>query len=291
MHVYIYFIFFTILHGWYGYGHNKNQETMLHRQCWSVWKHWKIFCRIFFWLMNQNHGHFAYCSSGFPKLQMDVRIKITRDSNIRWFFRFEAFKELNTFAQVVIFQNPNNFQKKNVATWVCFQAMTQTDESLIEIASHAAMENSSYRCLSVRRRNVWKTSWLIESHTLLETNMSTPKMVEKMTLLLHGLFKTKMKKSWCSLLLAAGWAEGKLLRKLVFSIGSPLLSESFESTKSIEIWWIRHVFSCFVMKKAPRDVFFICDFFGMLDFRVVDSQICGFFSPGGDMMRYFHESL
>ena len=40
------------------------------------------------------------------------------------------------------------------------------------------------------------------------------------------------------------------------------------------------------MKKAPRDVFFICDFFGMLDFRVVDSQICGFFSPGGDIWRY-----
>ena len=89
---------------------NNAPHTML-----ECLKHWKIFCRkTLFWLMNQNHGHFAYCSSAFPKLQMDGRIKITRDSKIRWFFRFEAFKELNTFAQVVIFQNPSIFQNK---TW------------------------------------------------------------------------------------------------------------------------------------------------------------------------------
>lgn len=109
--IYIYIFYYTTWMVWVWAQQkpgNNAPQTML--ECLKTLK--DFLPKDFFWLMNQNHGHLAYCSSGFPKLQMDVRIKITRDSKIRGFFRFEAFKELNTFAQVVIFQNPNNFQKK-----------------------------------------------------------------------------------------------------------------------------------------------------------------------------------
>ena len=53
--------------------------TKTRKQCSTdnvgVFENIERFSANFFWLMNQNHGHLAYCSSGFPKLQMDVRIK------------------------------------------------------------------------------------------------------------------------------------------------------------------------------------------------------------------------
>lgn len=93
---------------------------------------------------------------------------------------------------------------------------------------------------------------------------------------LRGELKVNCCESWCFL-------SGHLCYQNRLNQQNPLKYGEFDMFFPALLW-----------KRLPGMCFlfnFICDFFGMLDFRVVDSQICGFFSPGGDMMRYFHESL